>query len=426
MDIRPIKTYLLAALSGPVSADVPSYRRHEVTPQYLTYVGEAFDRLQKGLDEQSIENARLKEVLETINRALDRFWERIPRPELNRSDDRRSVPQAVDDKCSGYPGISMATLAGRIKAITKVEDHPVRNRVLEAITPLAPLAEAYTQIRPLAKKRVLKTAEERAAEQFAVPQSSSKAVAEVTRLLEEVMAEHYAELVQQFQQRNRLTLRHYVEAAKAAEADPTLRQPSRYHKDGYEKRYEPRWHLSVKSGPYKGTVMDGEALSLLQEVLEPHYPKGQADWVYAPRADAKALCDKKGEERADYLRKMFIAKNLRKIAAILEGKGDDQFLEAKVLNNSLSIDTLQGQLGFRFKDGSSFSVSNAVVFVVNQFHTQFYRFPLTFHDVKMADGQAMPRPSEQRMHEVFLGQPVEPEAQPQAAPKPARRGIRYS
>jgi hypothetical protein len=105
-------------------------------------------------------------------------------------------------------------------------------------------------------------------------------------------------------------------------------------------------------------------------------------------------------DNAARIREDFVYKNLEKIASIVEAKGN--YNTGKVISREINLAGLTGTLSFDFKDGSSFVVQNSVVWVENSYGTQFNRFPLTFHNVMMAGGKKMGRPSEQRMNEVFV------------------------
>ena len=73
----------------------------------------------------------------------------------------------------------------------------------------------------------------------------------------------------------------------------------------------------------------------------------------------------------------------------------------KLINASTSRGTVEGTIAFEFNDGSSFTVRNKVVMSYSKYNTPFYRYPTTFHNVKMPDGSTMSQPSEERMLDIF-------------------------
>jgi hypothetical protein len=103
----------------------------------------------------------------------------------------------------------------------------------------------------------------------------------------------------------------------------------------------------------------------------------------------------------DTIRTEFVHKNFRKIASIVEAKGN--FVRGRALSHMIDLAGLTGRLQFEFADGSSFVAQNAVVHVINQYGTQFSRYPLTFHDVRLPGGNPMRLPSEERMNSIFIG-----------------------
>jgi hypothetical protein len=123
--------------------------------------------------------------------------------------------------------------------------------------------------------------------------------------------------------------------------------------------------------------------------------------VYSRKPDWQAILAAKATEVADNIRYDFVHKNFRKLASIIEAKGN--FARGRVISHMINLAGLTGRLQFTFEDGSSFVAQNAVVHVRNQYGTQFSRFPLTFHDVKLPGGTPMRLPSEERMNSVFLG-----------------------
>ncbi len=105
---------------------------------------------------------------------------------------------------------------------------------------------------------------------------------------------------------------------------------------------------------------------------------------------------------AEAVRDLFVAKNLRKIASVVEAKERESAMTVcKALAHTVSLAGLSGTFRVAFADGSGFDFANSVVFKTSPLGKRFNQFPLTFHDVVLADGTKMPRPSEERMNAVF-------------------------
>ena len=97
----------------------------------------------------------------------------------------------------------------------------------------------------------------------------------------------------------------------------------------------------------------------------------------------------------------FIVKNLTKLDSIVDAKGDVAIVT--VISQNLGLCQLEGTLRVTFKDGALFDAKNSVVWTHSIHGKPFNRFPLTFHDVRFADGTKMPQPSEERMNTLFVG-----------------------
>lgn len=117
----------------------------------------------------------------------------------------------------------------------------------------------------------------------------------------------------------------------------------------------------------------------------------------------KAAFKTYAEEVTESLCNQFVRKNVLKLAPVMAGKGNFK----GVSNVSTSIQAgLSASMTFHFEDGSSFKVINKTVTSSMPSgrgggYTYFYRFPTTFHDVVMPNGQKMGMPSLERMISIF-------------------------
>jgi hypothetical protein len=128
--------------------------------------------------------------------------------------------------------------------------------------------------------------------------------------------------------------------------------------------------------------------------------------------DAEESIMRMANQHAEAVRGTFVYKNTRKVAAIVDAKGN--LKRTDVLNIRVSAGGLDGTLRFHFDDGSAFSAKKSVVWSTSSRGRAFLRFPLTFHDVTMPDGTPMKSPSEERMNLVFAGRYYGTIAAPQA------------
>jgi hypothetical protein len=126
--------------------------------------------------------------------------------------------------------------------------------------------------------------------------------------------------------------------------------------------------------------------------------------VYDTRAKAlrdgwEATVEKLAEDSVEDMQNQFVYKNTRKLASIASAKGNMN--EPKVISITANGGIIESALDFSFEDGSSFRVDQSVVISRSVHGNLFYRFPTTFHDVKMPGGVKMGMPSEERMNEIF-------------------------
>ena len=121
--------------------------------------------------------------------------------------------------------------------------------------------------------------------------------------------------------------------------------------------------------------------------------------IYFSMKDRETKLRALATEMADEIRMSFVYKNFRKLAFIVDAKGNLKSAIAR--EHTISLNGLTGTFDFTFKDGARFTATNSVVYVVNAYGTRFSRFPLTFHNVRLANGGRLARPSQEKMNTIF-------------------------
>lgn len=362
------------------------HRGSAYTSRRMEYLEKSLEAWAKGIDEGTIENARLVESKDSISRAIDAAWQAVPRD----LDYLRTLSDAHYNALDTIPAPNLSNLAGRLKRVKATAAHPIRTQLIELLEELMPLATQYEFLRANAVKRRPKTPEEKAAE-FQPPPSSSAAVAAARKALETAIDRTFQDLVDRRRSSNQRRLESYFSARDKTLADPEFKG----------RTYSPYTHLSIRKAGYN-RLMDQDGLSFLHHVLVPVTKKINDRYVdiYEQDDETQAKSNALADKEARHIREQFLYKSLSKITPILEAKGDEVFDKIEEIGE-LNLEGREGEFLVSFKDGSSFRLRNAVVFVVNQFDTHFCRFPTTFHDVKMPGGKPMPSPSEERMHTLF-------------------------
>lgn len=377
---------------------------------YPGWVEDSLAKLTAGLEAGEIANRHFVDAKQYINRAFEYAWneyqpDRHNNSPLNTYDRHRKGTLPANEKVIAflqnfqYPQAHLNT--GQIEKIKAFPADPAWAIMLPFLEEIDPICQAIQTLKDKTVKRKVLSDEEKRAAKFAPPASSSKAVEIVLGLLNDIVDAQYQDLVAMFVKDNRKTLQSFKDGFKAAEGDVTKNKPSRWNREtGFEPQYTVAWHFTFKDGSMKGKC-DSRAVMLLNDIVDQTstgYPAVYTT-TYAPDADTKLVAQ--AEKDAKEIRDLFVVKNLRKIVSILEAKGDDNFDSCKVLGNTISLSGLEGTLRFNFKDGSGFTCRNSIVWSISHLGNQFYRFPLTFHNVTMPNGQRMMRPSEKNMNDIF-------------------------
>lgn len=328
----------------------------------------------------SVANVTHTELKQHFSRAIETLWEKhVSAPHFYGQGDQGTTPRELLDF---YYGDS--TALHRIEAtLRKVNacsvQHPAVDAMRQVLTEFAPVAQRLSFLKDRIVKRPVKSQEEREAEQRFVPTPATPAA---TR--------HVWEVLMQVTERNRRQVVEYITSEYAKRLDffmsasPTLRV-------NLLRNYENR--IAVEAGT--------EARSSPQD-------------EYALKPDFKAALVVLAEKDAAELREAFIAKVVSKIASIVEAKGN--LASVTEVRDTIQVGRLTGALAIAFTDGSRFLVDNNMVYSSSVRNKEFVRFPLTFHDVILADGSRMKQPSEERMHSIFCAAAqLAQEAQPQDA-----------
>jgi hypothetical protein len=118
----------------------------------------------------------------------------------------------------------------------------------------------------------------------------------------------------------------------------------------------------------------------------------------AEDTDEKAL--KYATRMTDDVVDHFINKQTAKMSEVLVKK--DNLKTIELVNARTGSGAIECDLDLAFADGSSFRVTNKLVWSVSKLGKTFYRFPTTFHDVVFPNGERMKgAASEERMDKEF-------------------------
>lgn len=367
-------TEFLVTLSG-----LPEKRQ----PEFMA----AVQRVARAIAEGGIPNPEFEDAKYRINRGIEYAWEKLVSDPHFHAGRYSSQPMSVQELDWSVRPRGVHELKPAIKRVSTfiakgqhIDNAAVRD-MKRLLDELAPLVEMFDQVKPLILKRKAKTAEEREAEASYVPPMASKeSEAKVRTALTRITEDNHAKLVD-------LLFNHYegqvLEFMEKVKTFPNLRATS---------------HMVSRCVNNEGTY------------ARPKYELAD-DWRSTIVAQAKM--------DAETFRQQFITKNLRKLGAIVDAKGN--LADVKIASSRIDLAGLTGDLKVEFEDGSSFLASNSIVFSTSIHGKPFARFPLTFHNVVMPDGSRMPRPSEERVNTIFAVAGAQ-ESENESSPSMGMRG----
>jgi hypothetical protein len=321
--------------------------------------------LNDSIEAGAVANVTHTELKQHFGRALESLWEKhVSAPYFYGQRDRGDTPDKLYDFYYGD-----VTALHRVEATLRKLDacgveHPAVDAMRRVLTEFVPVSQRLAVLKECIVKRPVKSQEEREAERRFVPTPAMpSAILEVWKALTQVT------------ERNRRQVVEYITSEYAKRLDffmsasPTLRVK-------LLRNYENR--IAVEAGTAARSSPQDE---------------------YALKPDFKAALVVLAEKDAAELREAFIAKVVSKIAPIVEAKGN--LASVTEVRDTIQVGRLSGALAIAFTDGSRFLVDNNMVYSSSVRNKEFVRFPLTFHDVILADGSRMKQPSEERMHSIF-------------------------
>ncbi len=329
-----------------------------------------------GLAAGEIPNTHWNESKSAINQALTSAFDFFVSEPFFYAGRYRDLPdqvQALGD--AAHP--QLHTLPGWEKRMAAFKvDHPVATAIRRILTEAKPLCEAAIALKDKIRKRAAKPVEEQKPK-FVPKRASADAIELVREALVEITRASYEELRARLIGRYTCILDGYLLSESNAEKpmSPFMRYMRRDSMD----------------------VLAYEVASLGTTFIHPPLPNAGPHRV----ADADARLEGKAEEDAGQMQKIFVDKNLAKLASIIDAKRN--LSKVKVVEYDVDVASLRGCLRMAFADGAKFDVQNSVVMARSVHGKKFYRFPLTFHDVRMPDGTPMKQPSEEKMNTEFAG-----------------------
>ena len=367
---------------------------HPVFDQFVSYHPEVlgargiarFESAQCALHAASeagvIKNTEYEETREVLNRTFEKVW-RAAHADVSWDDLRAAYPSDRELNAARDVYWNAPQFHTYATALRRLEQAPIslphRAELSAYLVEIGPIVQAMTHFTKnkatLVVKRQPRSADE-APSKYLAPLASGTAVRLVQDALVEVTTKAYDGLLAQIWAEYRGYVLYYTEEREKV---LTLSPKARVTPYDIFIRRDPR--LPKWSAERVVTAVTDERGALRQQSV--------------------ALIETLARRDADAIRDQFIVKNLTKLDSIVDAKGD--VASVTVISQNLGLCQLEGTLRVTFKDGARFDAKNSVVWTHSIHGKPFNRFPLTFHDVRFADGTKMPQPSEERMNTLFVG-----------------------
>ena len=115
-------------------------------------------------------------------------------------------------------------------------------------------------------------------------------------------------------------------------------------------------------------------------------------YVYSLKSDYKSTLKKMATQNAKDGVEKFVYKMKMKLSVIVGGRGIGVNVDGNHNRNTMS---------FEFEDGSRFTVQNSIVLSYSIYGKPFYRYPTTFHNVVLPNGDKLRNPSEAKIKKEF-------------------------
>ena len=132
---------------------------------------------------------------------------------------------------------------------------------------------------------------------------------------------------------------------------------------------------------------------ILGSFLDSKYDHNErGGYAYTLKSDYKKILKDTAKQNAKEGVEKFVYKMKMKLSVIVGGRGIGVNVDGNHNRNTMS---------FEFEDGSRFTVQNSIVLSYSIYGKPFYRYPTTFHNVILPNGDKLRNPSEAKIKKEF-------------------------
>lgn len=368
------KAFLAESTDQNIDIAVRAIEPH-IDGRRKSLLDDAIPQLKAGLANKEIPNAKVGGVLDNIKRAWETAHSEIMK--VNYYPVLYEIP-AMDPKRQEYTFDQPLNIAGIPKAIRELDKlrqrhpDPRYDRISKFYHDTLALGPVMKELKSYAVKKTSKPVESRDQQTARfMAQFTPEQAKMVNNLFTQITQDVRKNLVQSFQ-------KHRTD--KVEEIVKLAHDPAKFRK------------------AYSGDAVMRDAVNALYDVkvdrLNPNAPV-----KVTPHPDGANKLLQLVSRDVDDILQAYIAKNVKKLAAIISKKGNLKTAMKTALR--YNGNGFESTVHFDFTDGARFTVKNSVVWVWNSFNTNFVRYPTTFHDVVNSDGSKMRSPSEEKMNKEF-------------------------
>ena len=341
----------------------------QLTENQTIRFSKAIHIINTAIFENKIANPIFQDLKHTLNNIVDTSWRGFINDRFNYmfySTGGNTPTEVIDAEIHLY---GASSIPSTIKKVNKVKTEcEVITEMKKILVELEMISNALSKLKLVVFKRQPKPVDERK-EKFVPDASSTEAMKMVYNLMNEITLNHYETLL-------KLTTDYYVQ-----ELDNFI---------ALDKLREPNTKMKRSDNPMITRMID------MCTTRESYHFNAK----YNLKDNYMEILISLATREAKDIQDQFIYKNLRKLVSIIETK-NSKCVKKEILGGEVSLAGLIGTIKFSFEDNSSFIVENSVVYSRSKYGKWFRRFPLTFHNVTLKDGNKMKQPSEERMNKIF-------------------------
>jgi len=332
---------------------------------------EALEKLKQYIEAGELIQVEFKEMKEDLQRAINSSWTELIQSPYFHGGAWERLPKDVYD--IGYLNTGLHLISSSLKKAKKYPEHELTQKVIKFFTELLPIERDVKTLKgKIVKKRKAAVDAEKKKEATFQKHVSSVDVKKVRTVLKRITTK----------------LRNEIQEDNVQWLNDIVKK--------WKKQYNPE---NDKTDPYDFYKANPHNRSIVQKTIE-RSDGYHSSWKM--KKGYKKILEKEATQMTDDMIEGFIGKNTAKLAAIVSEKGG---LKTVTLRRAFAgRGRIEGTLKLEFKDKSSFIVDSKIVHSYSKRGLPFSRYPTTFHNVIMPDGNKMKgKASEARMNKEFVG-----------------------